>query len=60
MTVRPVKSASPLRKERGVRVFRGSKKLSTAATDKALRDLREERDRSNRGLPTLSKPDNPN
>jgi len=49
MTLRPVRSVSPLRKEHGVWVFRGNKKLSAAATDEALRDLREERDRNNRG-----------
>ena len=49
ISIRRVRSASPLRKERGVWVFHGNKKLSTAATGKVLRNLREERDRSNRG-----------
>lgn len=49
LTLRPVRSASPLRKEHGVWVFRGSKKLSAASTDKALRDLRESHDRASRG-----------
>lgn len=49
VTLRPVRSASPLRKEHGVWVFRGSKKLAASATDRALRELREERDRDNRG-----------
>lgn len=48
--LRPVRSASPLRKERGVWVFHSGRKLSAAATDKALRDLREQRDRENRSL----------
>lgn len=47
ITLRALRSASPLRKEHGVWVFRGSKKLSAATTDKTLRDLRESRDRSN-------------
>jgi hypothetical protein len=41
--------SSPLRKEQGVWVFRGGKKLSAAATDKVLRDMRETRDRNNFG-----------
>lgn len=49
VTLRPVRSASPLRKEHGVRVFRGNKNLAAAATDKVLRDLREQRDIDNRG-----------
>lgn len=49
VTLRPVRSASPLRKEHGVWVFRGTKKLSAAVTDKALRDVRDQRDRNNRG-----------
>jgi AbrB family looped-hinge helix DNA binding protein len=49
MTLRPVRSASPLRKEHGVWVFRGSRKLSADATDQALQDLRDSRDREARG-----------
>jgi AbrB family looped-hinge helix DNA binding protein len=49
MTLRPLRAVSPLRKEHGVWVFRGNKKLSAAATDEVLLDLREERDRNNRG-----------
>jgi hypothetical protein len=44
ITVKP-----PLRKERGAWVFRCGKKLSAADTDKALRDIRQQRDRRNRG-----------
>ena len=44
VTLRPVRSASPLRREHGVWVFRGSKRLSAAATDQVLRALREQRD----------------
>ena len=46
VTLRPVRSASPLRKKHGVWVFHGSKKLSAAATNKALSDIRARRDRS--------------
>jgi AbrB family looped-hinge helix DNA binding protein len=45
MTLRPVRSASALRKEHGVWVFRSGQKLSTAETDRALQDLRQKRDR---------------
>jgi hypothetical protein len=40
---------SQLKKERGVWVFRCGKKLSAADTDKALRKIRQQRDRKNRG-----------
>jgi AbrB family looped-hinge helix DNA binding protein len=49
MTLRPVRTASPLRKEQGVWVFRGGKKLSAAAAVRVLWDVREARDRSNLG-----------
>jgi AbrB family looped-hinge helix DNA binding protein len=49
VTLRPVRATTPLRKERGVWVFRSGKELSAADTDKALRDIREQRDRRNRG-----------
>ena len=49
MTLRPVRSLSPLRKEHGVWVFRGNKRLPATATDEVLQDLRHERDRNNRG-----------
>ena len=47
--LRPVRSASPLRKEQGIWVFRSGRKLPAAETDLALESLREERDRANRG-----------
>jgi AbrB family looped-hinge helix DNA binding protein len=47
VTLSPVRSASPLSRKRGVWVFRGGAKLTAAATDKALRDIRERRDREN-------------
>ena len=46
--LRPARSASPLRKEQGVWVFRSGQKLAAATTDRALRDQREARDRENR------------
>jgi AbrB family looped-hinge helix DNA binding protein len=49
VTLRPVRSQSPLRKEQGVWVFRGSKKLAAASTDSVLQQLRQERDRDNGG-----------
>ena len=49
VTLRPVRSASPLNKEHGVWVFRGTKKLAAATTDKVLRDLRGQRDLDNTG-----------
>jgi AbrB family looped-hinge helix DNA binding protein len=48
VTLRPVRSASPLRKEHGVWVFRSGRKIAAATTDKLLSDLREGRDRDNR------------
>ena len=49
VTLRPVRSASPMRKEHGVWVFRGNNRLAAAATDKVLQDLRDQRDVNNRG-----------
>jgi AbrB family looped-hinge helix DNA binding protein len=49
MILRPARSASPLRKEHGVWVFRTGGKLPAATTDQVLRDQREARDRENRG-----------
>ena len=49
VTLRPVRSASPLRKEQGVWVFRGNKRLAAAATDKVLRGMRDQRDVNSRG-----------
>ena len=47
VTLRPLRTASPLRKEHGV--FRGNKRLAAATTDKVLRDLRDQRDVDNSG-----------
>jgi len=49
MTLRPVRSATPLRKEHGVWVFRTGKKLSASVTDKVLTESRERHGRENRG-----------
>jgi AbrB family looped-hinge helix DNA binding protein len=48
VTLRPVRSASPMRKERGVWVFHGGRKLTAAVTDKVLHDIRAQRDSDNR------------
>lgn len=48
VTLRPIRSASPLRKEQGVWVFRGGGRLSAAATDKVLREAREFGNRGSR------------
>lgn len=47
--LRPMRTMSLLKRERGVWVFRRGKKLSAAVTDKALRKIRQERDCRNRG-----------
>jgi AbrB family looped-hinge helix DNA binding protein len=49
VTLRPIRSESPLRRERGVWVFHGSRKISATVTDQVLRDIREQRDHSHRG-----------
>jgi AbrB family looped-hinge helix DNA binding protein len=49
VTLRPVRSASALRKEQGIWVFRSGRKLSTEETDQVLENLRQERDRKARG-----------
>jgi AbrB family looped-hinge helix DNA binding protein len=46
VTLRPVRSSTPLRKERGIWVFRTGKKVSAAVTDKVLRQGRERQDRA--------------
>jgi AbrB family looped-hinge helix DNA binding protein len=49
VTLRPVRSATPLRKERGVWVFRTGKTLPAAVADEVLREIRGQHDRDNRG-----------
>jgi len=48
--LRPVRSASALRREHGIWVFRGGRKLAADETDRALNTLRQERDRDLRSL----------
>jgi len=50
MTLRPVRSASALRKEHGIWVFRSGRKLTAAETDEALERLRQMRDLGIRDL----------
>jgi AbrB family looped-hinge helix DNA binding protein len=47
MTLRPQRAAPPLQKERGVWVFRSGEKLTAAETCEALRNIREQRSRTN-------------
>ena len=47
ITLRPVRGTAPLRKERGVWVFRSGEPLRASTTDQVLRQIREERDQSN-------------
>jgi hypothetical protein len=49
VTLRPVRSASLFSKEHCVWVFRGTRKVAAATTDKVLRDLRGQRDIDNSG-----------
>jgi AbrB family looped-hinge helix DNA binding protein len=49
VTLSPVRSASPLRKKRGVWVFHGGGKIGAAVTDDVLRSIRAQRDCDNRG-----------
>ena len=45
----PVRSASALRKEHGIWVFRGGKKILAAETDQVLEGLRQKGDREAHG-----------
>jgi AbrB family looped-hinge helix DNA binding protein len=47
MTLRPERTTPPLQKERGVWVFRTGESLTAADTREALRNVREQRSRSN-------------
>jgi AbrB family looped-hinge helix DNA binding protein len=49
VTLRPVRPASRLQKKMGVWVFNTGRKILAAETDKALQDLRDQRDRENAG-----------
>ena len=47
VTLRPSRSISRMRKERGIWVFRTGRPISADLTDKVLRDIRERRDQGN-------------
>ena len=47
ITLRPVRGAAPLQKERGIWVYRTGRPLTAATMDQTLRQVREERDRGN-------------
>ena len=49
ITLRPLRAASPLAKEKGVWVFRAGHPLPASATDDVLAQIREERDQQNLG-----------
>jgi AbrB family looped-hinge helix DNA binding protein len=49
ITLRPVRSVSPLRKERGIWVYRTGTPLPATVAGETLRAIREERDRRNLG-----------
>jgi hypothetical protein len=49
ITLRPVRGTGQLTKEHGVWVFRTGQTLAAWATDKVLRQIREERDVANLG-----------
>jgi AbrB family looped-hinge helix DNA binding protein len=49
ITLRPVRGAAPLRKERGIWVYRTGRPLSASTTNDTLRKLRDERDQQNTG-----------
>ena len=48
ITLRPVRDAAPLQKERGIWVYRAGQPLTAATTDQTLCRVREERDLENR------------
>ncbi len=50
ITLRPIRGASPLAKEKGVWVFRTGQPLEASVTDDLLEEIREQRDKRNFGL----------
>jgi AbrB family looped-hinge helix DNA binding protein len=48
VTLRPMRSKSPLHKKEGVWVFQGGKTLTTESVSKVIADVREARDAANR------------
>ncbi len=49
VTLRPMRGATPLQKERGVWVFRTGKPLTADETEETLRNIRAHRHRQNAG-----------
>jgi len=49
VTLRPLRASTPLQRERGVWVFRGSKPLSLEEANRLVRDTRAQRDDHNLG-----------
>lgn len=49
VTLRPVRTRSALRREQGIWVFRGGRKVTADETNRALDALRRERDRQTHG-----------
>lgn len=47
LTLRPVKSETPLRKEQGIWVLRTGQPISASETDKLLKQIRQQRDQHN-------------
>jgi len=47
--LRPVRGAAPLRKKKGIWVYRAGEPLSASVVNKTLREVREERHRQNLG-----------
>jgi AbrB family transcriptional regulator (stage V sporulation protein T) len=45
VTLRPIRSSTRLRKDRGVWVLHTGEKITAAVTDKVLQDIREQRSR---------------
>lgn len=48
LTLQPVRSLSPLHKERGIWVYHGGGTLEAKTTDSALQQLRQQRDHTHR------------
>jgi AbrB family looped-hinge helix DNA binding protein len=47
--LRPVRGTGPLRKKRGVWVFRAGEALTASTVEKTMREVRDEREERNRG-----------
>lgn len=51
ITLRPVRGATPLAKEKGVWVFRTGRPLAAHVADDLVQQIREERDKQNLAVP---------